>query len=295
MATGVAESERPSMDAEMRVSVVIPTHNRANEVLRAVESVLNQSRPAAQVIVVDDGSTDDTPDRIRGLGAALHYVFQPHQGVSAARNLGARMAAGNWLAFLDSDDVWLPVKLERQCALHSSDPTLAISQTGEIWIRNGVRVNACKHHAKPYGDIFDLSLRRCLVSPSAVMIRRDLFLATGGFDEGLAVCEDYDLWLRLAITLRFGLVSEPLIIKHGGHADQLSRRYWGMDRFRVRSIAAILRKHELSPQQRGAAVQVLVEKCAVLSKGARRRGRVAEAESYESIAAEWSAGQGVAA
>ena len=272
----------------MRVSVIIPTHDRAARLVRAVESVLAQSEPACEVIVVDDGSTDDTAGRMRVFGDRLRYERRAQRGVSAARNHGARIARGEWLAFLDSDDEWLPDKLRQQCALHRAQGDLAVSQTGEIWIRNGVRVNPCKHHAKPRGDIFGPSLHRCLVSPSAVLLRRDLFLEMNGFDEGLPVCEDYDLWLRLASRWSFGLVDAALVVKHGGHADQLSRRYWGMDRFRVRSLANLLSGEELQREQRDAAVRVLARKCAVLAKGARRRGRMAEAQSYEQLATRYA-------
>jgi len=269
----------------MQVSVIIPTHDRATPVVRAVESVLAQSAPPLEIIVVDDGSTDDTVERLRPLQARVRYERLPHRGVSAARNHGARVANGRWLAFLDSDDQWLPDKMRVHTALHRDDPDLAVSQTGEIWIRNGVRVNPCKHHAKPRGDIFTRSLQRCLVSPSAVMLRRDLFLDAGGFDEDLPVCEDYDLWLRLASRWRFGLADQPLVVKHGGHADQLSARYWGMDRFRVRSLVKLLADPGLCPDRRREAARVLAIKCAVLAKGARRRGRADEADSYERLAA----------
>lgn len=268
----------------MAVSVVIPTHNRAARLLVAVESVLAQTRPAAELIVVDDGSTDDTAARLQPYGNRIRYLYQPHAGVSAARNRGAAASRGDWVAFLDSDDRWLPDKLRRQSALHESQPELAISQTGEMWIRNGTRVNPCRHHTKPSGDIFMPSLQRCLVSPSAVMIRRDVFHAGGGFDETLPVCEDYDLWLRLALRWRFELVPAPLVVKIGGHADQLSRRYWGMDRFRVRSLARLLAGGELSGDRRRAAARVLAEKCAILAQGAVRRGRVAEARRYQDLA-----------
>lgn len=266
------------------VSVVIPTHDRAETVSRAVESVLEQTYAQSEVIVVDDGSTDDTRAALERFGDRIRSVYQPNRGVSAARNAGVAVSRGEWIAFLDSDDVWLPNKLATQVAFHESHPEIPISQTGEIWIRNGVRVNPCRHHAKPRGDIFCPSLERCLVSPSAVMMRRTLYEELGGFDEEMAVCEDYDLWLRIGRCHSFGLIEEPLMVKYGGHDDQLSRRYWGMDRFRVRSIDNILRQ-PLAADRREAAVRVLRQKCAVLAKGARRRGKVDEAASYDALAA----------
>jgi glycosyltransferase involved in cell wall biosynthesis len=269
------------------VSVVIPTYNRRFQVREAVQSVLAQRSCDFEVIVVDDGSTDGTAEGLADLGRSLRLLRRAHRGVSAARNAGAACASGDWLAFLDSDDVWLPGKLAAQMAFHAAHPELAVSQTEEIWIRNGVRVNPRRHHAKPSGDIFLPSLERCLVSPSAVILRRDLFLASGGFAEDLPVCEDYDLWLRLSCRHAVGLLDRSLVVKRGGHADQLSRRYWGMDRFRVVALQRLLAGETLDPPRRAAVVRVLADKCRILAQGAARRGRAAEADSYRALAERW--------
>lgn len=266
------------------VSVIVPTHNRRQLVCEAVASVLAQRDVAVEVIVVDDGSTDDTSAALAAFGDRIRCLRQPRLGVSAARNRGAGAATGTWLAFLDSDDLWRPLKLARQLAYHAERPALRASQTGEIWIRNGVRVNPCQHHRKPDGEIFTSSVARCVVSPSAVMLRRDLFEALGGFDEALPVCEDYDLWLRLGAREPVGLLDEPLVIKRGGHADQLSRRYWGMDRFRVAALAKLLAADDLVDAQRMVAVTALREKCGILAAGASRRGRADEAARYAALA-----------
>ncbi|MGE3497578.1 MAG: glycosyltransferase [Candidatus Binatia bacterium] len=270
------------------VSVIIPTHNRRALVCEAVDSVVAQRAVEAEIIVVDDGSTDGTHDTLARFGARIRCVRQPHRGVSAARNAGARLAVGAWLAFLDSDDLWAPDKLARQLAYHRARPRLRASQTGEIWIRHGVRVNPCHHHAKPEGDIFAPSVRRCLVTPSAVLLDRALFTRLGGFDESLEVCEDYDLWLRLSSTEPVGLLPDPLVIKRGGHADQLSRRHWGMDRFRIAALAKLLACHVLAAEQRAVALAALREKCAILAHGALRRARYQEAERYAALARVWS-------
>ena len=222
------------------VTVIIPTHNRWPMLGEAVESVLAQTSPDYELIVVDDGSTDETTRRLHDYGARISVLPQRRRGVAAARNAGARAASGKYLAFLDSDDLWLPRKLQRQLDFMEDNPAVEICQTDEIWIRNGVRVNPRLKHRKPSGDIFRASLELCLVSPSAVMMRRELFERVGGFDESLPVCEDYDLWLRISKDTEVPLVAEALVAKRGGHADQLSRSTWGFDRFRVLSIAKLV-------------------------------------------------------
>jgi glycosyltransferase involved in cell wall biosynthesis len=272
------------------VSVVIPTYNRSSLVCEAISSVLAQCGGSPEIIVVDDGSTDDTADALRGLDARIRYLRRSHLGVAAARNEGARAAGGRWLAFLDSDDLWSPQKLARQMALHAARPELLASQTGEIWLRNGTRVNPRRHHAKPDGDIFLPSLSRCLVSPSAVVLHRDLFFELGGFDETLPVCEDYDLWLRLGCVTHVALLAEPLVIKRGGHPDQLSRAMPAMDRYRVASLAKLLASQALPESYRRAAVEVLRQKCRILAHGARKRGRGDEADRYALLAEAYGCG-----
>lgn len=276
------------------VSVIIPTFNRWPLVGEAVESVLAQSVVDYEVIVVDDGSSDATVRRLSQFGARLRIFTQENLGVSAARNLGARLARGDFLAFLDSDDLWLPRKIAVQTAFMQQNPTVQICQTNEIWIRNGVRVNPKAKHRKPSGDIFLPSLELCLVSPSAVMLQRELFERLGGFDETFPVCEDYDFWLRIAVKHPVPLIDEPLVVKRGGHADQLSRSVWGLDRYRVLALQKLLRAGVDRPR-RDAALQVLRRKIGVLASGARKRGKADEAAAYEQIVAQFEQEQHVGA
>ncbi len=270
----------------MLVSVVIPTFNRRALVREAVRAVLAQRGAEFEAIVVDDGSTDETAMALEDeFGAAIRVLRTRNRGVAAARNLGVARSHGELIAFLDSDDVWLPDKLATQVAFFLKHPEALICQTAEIWVRNGVRVNPCRHHRKPSGDIFTASLRLCLVSPSAVMLRRSLFERAGGFDECLPVCEDYDLWLRIGVHTPVWLIERPLVVTRGGHADQLSRRFWGMDRFRVAALSRLLAVSDLDSCRRDATVSVLREKCAILAHGAARRGRLEEAERYRQIGA----------
>ncbi|MDE2825547.1 MAG: glycosyltransferase family 2 protein, partial [Gemmatimonadota bacterium] len=216
------------------VSVVIPTYNRADRLPSAIRSVLEQTAPPAEIIVVDDGSTDGTPALVRTF-PGVRYLRQENQGVSAARNHGIGAAKHDWIALLDSDDEWLPGKLERQWGALERDPRYRFCHTDEIWIRKGRRVNPMKKHAKYGGHIFHHCLPLCVISPSSALIHRDLFERFGMFDPELPVCEDYDLWLRICAREPVLYVDEPLLLKYGGHEDQLSRAYWGMDRFRIRA------------------------------------------------------------
>jgi GT2 family glycosyltransferase len=248
--------------------------------------VLAQSAQDFEIIVVDDGSTDGTAKALAQYGARLQVFSQHRSGVSAARNAGVRAARGRFLAFLDSDDLWRPEKLAVQTAFMERHPRYQICQTEEIWLRNGVRVNPKMIHQKPSGDIFLRSLELCLVSPSAVMTTRELFDATGGFDEALPVCEDYDLWLRIAVDHDVALIAEPFVIKRGGHADQLSHSQWGMDRYRVAALQKLLRSG-IRGARRAAALAVLRRKVAILAQGARKRGKEEEARGYEAKLAEF--------
>jgi glycosyltransferase involved in cell wall biosynthesis len=251
----------------------------------AVNSVLAQSYRNFELIVVDDGSTDKTAGALDGYGDALRLISQRRLGVAAARNTGARAARGEYFAFLDSDDLWTAKKLAVQTTFMIETPPVQICQTEEVWIRRGTRVNPKKTHRKPSGDIFRRSLERCLVSPSAVMMTRRLFESVGGFDERLWVCEDYDLWLRIAIDHEVPLISRPLVVKRGGHADQLSRSMWGTDRFRVAALAKLLRSG-LRGEKRRWAINEVQRKVKILSAGARKRGRQQEALDYEQLAIE---------
>ncbi len=267
----------------MNISVIIPTHNRAHLLARAVNSVLNQSLPAQEIIVVDDGSTDDTAELMSQQFPQCRYLQQSNRGVSAARNRGIEEAQGEWLAFLDSDDEWLPSKLEAQSNLLQQYPEIKICHTEEIWIRNGKRVNQMKKHAKSGGHIFQNCLPLCVISPSSVIIHRSLFAEVGTFDEQLPACEDYDLWLRICASHPIAFVEQPQIKKYGGHEDQLSQRYWGMDRFRIQALKKIIESGRLNHDDRAAAVQTLISKAEILAQGARKRCRYDETKYYLSI------------
>jgi glycosyltransferase involved in cell wall biosynthesis len=263
------------------VSVIIPTFNRAMKTARAGASVLFQTYTDYEIIVVDDGSRDHTEKVLQQFGSKVRYIKQPSNlGVSAARNRGIRESEAPWIAFLDSDDYWLPQKLDVQMGFFTTHTEAVICQTQEIWVRNGRYANPKKRHLKPSGDIFEPSLRLCLISPSAVMLRRSLLTEVGLFDEDLPVCEDYDLWLRIACRYPVHLIEDHLTVKEGGHPDQLSARFRGMDRFRIQALLKIIESGSLNLTQRQAALKELSLKCRVYGTGCLKRGRQEEGKGY---------------
>ena len=268
------------------VSVIIPTFNRSGMLKEAVDSVLAQDFRNFELIVVDDGSTDNTPQLLDGYAENITVLRQKNAGVSAARNRGIRSASGQLIAFLDSDDLWLPQKLSKQVDFFISTPDARVCQTEEIWVRNGVRVNPGRRHKKDSGKRFERFVSLCLVSPSAVMLRRGIFDETGLFDERLPACEDYDLWLRIGCRYPVHLIDTPLIVKRGGHPDQLSKSP-GLDRFRIRALLKILESGLLSDTQNAAAASALVEKCRIYGDGCAKRGKTDEAAYYENVAARY--------
>jgi glycosyltransferase involved in cell wall biosynthesis len=253
------------------ITVVIPVYNRADRLPQAVASVLEQSGPPLELIVVDDGSEDDVQESLKRFAGdtRLQILRQSQSGVSRARNHGVRLGSGEWIAFLDSDDIWMPGKLSAQMGAmrHSGD---SINQTQEIWIRHGRRVNPPVHAVKKGGDIFLPSLRHCMITPSSVLMSRRLFEESGGFDETFPACEDYDLWLRITCKYKVGLVEKPLLTRHGGHADQLSAKYPAMDRFRVQALLKWLAANP-TDFRRDAVLEVLGEKLRILGNGYRKR------------------------
>ena len=264
----------------MNVSAVIPTFNRGHCLLRAINSVLAQSTPVDEIIVVDDGSDDKTYDLLvkselldmRGQLPNIRYLYQENKGVSAARNLGIKEAENEYIALLDSDDAWAETKIERQALkLEKKNFSCRITHTEEIWLKDGQRINPKKKHKKSGGFIFEKCLPLCCISPSSVLLHRTLFNDYGFFDEKLPACEDYDMWLRLCAFEEVLFVEEALTIKYGGHADQLSRAFWGMDRFRVQALEKLINSGKLSKTQRSQALEMLVKKIEILLLGAKKR------------------------
>jgi glycosyltransferase involved in cell wall biosynthesis len=268
------------------VSVIIPTFNRARLLERAIVSVLSQTLRDFEVLIVDDGSTDATQNLslIRCPDPRLRGIRLPeNRGVSAARNAGVDATTAPLLAFLDSDDEWLPTKLDKQVRWLERNRNFSIVQAREIWIRNGRRVNPPKTHEKFMGDLFGASLERCMVTPSSVLLTRALFKNCGGFNESFPACEDYDLWLKITCRYPVGLVDEYLLTRYGGHADQLSSAVPVLDRFRVRSLIDLLAAGYLSPEQTRQARECLLKRAHIVGTGYLNHGNRKEYERYLEI------------
>ena len=267
----------------MDISVIIPTFNRRETLARALSSVHAQTLQPREVLVVDDGSTDGTGDMIQQQFPQCRYIYQANSGVSHSRNVGILESHGQWVALLDSDDEWLPGKLEAQAEELARYLDCRLCHSEEIWIRNGVRVNPMKKHTKSGGWIFRNCLPLCVISPSAALIKRSLLDEVGLFDEELIVCEDYDLWLRICSREPVAYVEQPQVIKHGGHDDQLSHQQWGMDRFRITALEKIINQETLSDEDHQAAIDMLTKKARIMANGAEKRGKHERARHYRRL------------
>ena len=272
----------------MKVSVIIPTYNRKNLLKRALHSVSSQTFVPHEIIIVDDGSSDGTKDWVLERFPYVRYIYQDNSGVSSARNAGIKEAKGSWIAFLDSDDEWMPNKLEQQKGVINSFQEAWLCHTNEIWIRNGVRVNQMKKHQKYGGNVFENCLDICRISPSSVLIKKEVFEMVGLFDESLKVCEDYDLWLRITSVLPVIFLDEPLITKYGGHSDQLSRVDSGIEKYRIQSLEKILSSNSLSISQSKIALSQLIKKLKIFSNGLEKRNKFKELNIYIKKIEFWS-------
>jgi glycosyltransferase involved in cell wall biosynthesis len=266
---------------EKPVSIIIPTYNRKDLLQKAVESVLDQTYPYFELIVVDDGSDDDTPELFKKQLQSIVYIRQENRGPAAARNTGVQAARHDFIAFLDSDDRFAENKLEIQLQAMLEKPEYLISHTQEIWYRNGRILNQKKKHKKNTGNIFKQSLQLCAVGMSTVVIHKKIFEHYGLFDEVYPCCEDYEFWLRVGAEQKFLLVDKALTLKNGGREDQISAIYRvGMDKYRIRAIVKLLQAGGLSELQRNAAREELKKKCEIYGTGCIKHGRVDEGEYY---------------
>ena len=253
----------------MKIDVIIPTYNREASVKRAIDSVLNQSYKNFFLIIVDDGSTDQTKSLLENYKdhPQIKILNQENRGVSAARNFGISNSNSEWIAFLDSDDEWLPHKLQTQVEFVKKNLEYSFIHSEEIWYRNNVRVNPKLKHSKNSNDLFLRSLEFCLISPSTVLMKRDLFNKYGPFNEDFVVCEDFDLWNKILARLDVGFIETPLINKFGGHTDQLSTQFKAMDTFRIKSLINLFHCSDITKEKKELIRSEIIKKATILLPG----------------------------
>ena len=270
----------------MLIDVILPTFNRAYCLKRTIDSVLSQTYQELNLYVIDDGSTDETKNLISQYQneSRVHYFFQDNKGVSAARNCGIQQGQAEWVAFVDSDDEWLPHKLETQVDFIKKNPNIRFIHSNEIWMRNGVRVNPKKKFDKSYHDLFRRSLEMCLISPSTVVMKKELCLQHGLFNEDFIVCEDYDLWLKILATEEVGFVSDFLIKKYGGHSDQLSTQFPAMDFWRIRSMVNLLGNRLVTDEVKRSQIKVeIYKKAEILLNGFLKHQKLNEYDELKKM------------
>ncbi|MBI2522502.1 MAG: glycosyltransferase family 2 protein [Bdellovibrio sp.] len=267
------------MERRLRVSAIIPVFNRPEMIKRSIRSVLTQTCLPDELVVVDDASTDHTCAVVSECFAqnttkvdCRLIRLRENRGVSHARNVAAHAAFGEWLALLDSDDEWLPQKLQWQKEKWAENPFWPLIHGEEIWIRDGHFINQKKIHKKGGGDQFERSLQLCIISPSAALIKKSVFLELGEFDCDYPVCEDYDLWLKLTSLYEVGFVERPVLKKYGGHEGQLSHAYHSMDYWRIKSQARLYSlRPNLSLEKKLALLNNVITKSDVLLNGIKKR------------------------
>ena len=272
------------------VSVVIPTYNRFTLLCEAVRSVLGQTSRGFEVIIVDDGSRDGTPGGVARAfpDSRVRCISLDHTGMPGlVRNRVAALSRGKYLAFLDSDDLWLPDKLEKQLHWFRENPGIRICHTRERWVRNGREISQASRKYRRQGMIFEDALTKCIIGPSTVMMERSLFEETGGFRENLEIAEDYEYWLRITPIHNIGYIDQPLTVKQAGHGDQLSEKYGHIEFFRIKGLKDLVDRDWFSRVDAAAVRSARLElsrKSRIYAAGARKRGKTEEAEEYETLA-----------
>ena len=271
-----------------KISVVIPTLNRINTLQRALDSVINQTYKPAEIIVVDNGSSDGTLKFLREQYPKITILTENKIGVSSARNKGIKKSINQWIALLDSDDAWHPKKLEIQTRmLDSALKEYNLIHTDEVWFRNNKHINQMKKHKKQGGYIFERCLSLCCISPSSVLFKKNILDKVGLFDESLPVCEDYDMWLKICSSEEVLFAQDKLTYKYGGHKDQLSKSYWGMDRFRIKSIENIIKNFNLTYKQKKQAKKELIKKLKIIINGAFKRNNLSIVNEFSTKLEYW--------
>lgn len=259
--------------ADETVSVVIPVFNGAEFVADALRSVLAQTLAPLEIIVINDGSTDQTASVLAEFSGRITVVQQANRGLPATRNVGAQLARGTWLAFLDADDTWMPAKLERQMARALEvDAALIYTDRFNVGARGDLPDVQSAVQPLYEGDVFEDLLRGNHVTVTSVMVRREVFDALGGFNEQLRAAEDWDLWIRVAASYPVAAVHEPLVSYrfHSGMMSSDPRRMqkarWqvvrsGLDSLRGRRLSSAQRRQILAVTARSNAWDAVRHHC----------------------------------
>ncbi|WP_052446513.1 glycosyltransferase [Geoalkalibacter ferrihydriticus] len=239
------EKLKKNDDCKFKVSIVIPTFNNEEYILDALESVINQSYKNIEIVVVDDGSTDGTQYALEKYKNKIKYIYQKNRGVSAARNKGISVSTGDFICFLDSDDIFEKNKIEKQLKIHKENEQLCVSYT-DMAIFNGGKNFEKSYHKKnnmncQSGFIFKNVVLGNIISTITVMIKREVFNNVGLFDESLNIGEDYDMWLRIASQYEVGYVPEVLSFYRRGHQSLTTRK--PTSTFREPVLVSIIKKH----------------------------------------------------
>ncbi|MCS6983512.1 MAG: glycosyltransferase family 2 protein [Leptospiraceae bacterium] len=278
------------------VDVVIPTYKRPHLTQEAAKSVLEQTCAELKLYIVEDGdfsfSQDPASRPILDDPRVVVVRLSTQKGVAFCRNFGASLGNSPYLAFLDSDDLWLPRKLELQLEYFDKHSDIHYQHCEELWLKNNAQIFPKKRHKKQGGFFLQRAFVLCLISPSAVIFRRPFWEKYGWFCSSFPVAEDYELWLRLNLYFPVGFIPEPLVIKRSGPWPQLSSRI-EIDRYRVLALHRLLRlegkKAALAPHL-DSLIQEALRKCDILIKGAQKHNkpqRLAQYQSWRRVFLRW--------
>jgi len=262
------------------VSVIIPVFERYERFIEAVESVLRQTFKDFELIVIDDGSKDQRIEWF-SLSSGAKYIRIEHSGKPGfVRNRGVEIARGEYIAFLDSDDMWNLKKLEIQLSFMKKN-SFRISHTKELWVKNGKLISQKKQKHKREGDIFKDALKKCIVGPSTVMMERSLFEEFGGFREDLEIAEDYELWLRILSKYEIGYINTLLTIKRAGNWPQLSGKYGQIEIFRIEGLKKLIEEKFFQGGKMELAKKELLRKINIYMRGLIKRNKQEEYKKWE--------------
>ncbi|KAA0257684.1 glycosyltransferase family 2 protein [Deferribacter autotrophicus] len=255
------------------VSVIIPVHNRITVLKDAIESVLCQTFKNFEIIIVDDGSTTDIATALKPYLNLIKYIrFEKNRGVSAARNEGIRLSKGEYIAFLDSDDIWLPFKLEKQISFMTQNG-FEVCHTDEFWYKKGVFINQGEKHKKFGGKILTKILDHCRISPSSFIAKKEVFYKSGIFNESLPIAEDYDLWLRIALFYRIGFLNLKTIVKRFFLNDHLSHSVKNIEYYRLLALRKFYSKYKthFNHEEKLKIIQMINRKEKIVASGLSKK------------------------